>query len=52
METILDEKNEVIVKMKTKSISEKSTAYYNDLIKVLSKKVAERDETIRQLTKT
>lgn len=40
METILDEKNEVIIKLKTKSNSEKTTAYYNDLVKVLSKKLA------------
>ena len=40
MESILEEKNEVIIKMKTKNTGEKSTAYYNDLIKVLSKKIA------------
>ena len=51
-ELILEEKNEVIIRMKTKSTNEKSTAYYNDLIKVLSKKVAERDEKIRQLTRS
>lgn len=59
MEMILDEKNDCIIKMKTKSfgnigggfgteninpnIQNQNQAYLNELVRVLTKKVADRD---------
>lgn len=59
---ILDEKNECIVRMKAKGIGNNEnanpnipntphsqTVYLNELVRVLTKKVADRDEIIRRL---
>lgn len=49
LESILEDKNETIVRLKTSSRSEKQSSYQSDMIKVLNKKLAEKEEVIRSL---
>lgn len=48
LEAILEEKNEMIVRLKTKG-SEPQSAYLSELVRVLTKKVAEKDELLRRM---
>lgn len=55
MENILNEKNETIIRLKTagrQAEKGNNSSYYSDMIKVLTKKIAERDEKIKELTRS
>ena len=55
LQDILDEKNETIIKLKSKGAfngkgeDHEKMPYYQELIKVLTRKVADRDQVINQL---
>lgn len=49
MESILEDKNETIIKLKTSNKGERPSSYQSDMIKVLNKKLAEKEERIRNL---
>jgi hypothetical protein len=43
MESILEDKNETIIKLKTSNKGERPSSYQSDMIKVLNKKLAEKE---------
>jgi hypothetical protein len=53
LEAILDEKNEYIVRVKARGAGidcgNNSSNYLNELVRVLTRKVADRDEIIRRM---